>query len=89
MAKTKVGEKGRHVQLPDGWVRVQPPARLGDRFLEATTFAQTGAVRWLDVTDEDLDWDTFDCLIRKEDSGAAHQRLDRQPPGTQIKPAGA
>ena len=66
----KVGKKGRHVSLPDGYTQVKSgKCQKGDKFLVATDFSLTGIVRWEEVDDEDLNssrLEDFDLLIRRE-----------------------
>ena len=63
MVKVKVGEKGRHVELPEGFCRVIAGRPVvGDLYLRCPHYD-----RWLRVEPEDCDMNAneFDCLIRR------------------------
>jgi hypothetical protein len=60
--KIRVGPKGRHVNIPEGWYRI-----TSGTCISRDQFADTRSGRFRPVESEDLDMpaDSFDCLIRK------------------------
>ncbi len=66
--KIKVGPKGRHVEIPEGWERVESGlACKDDRFLNLMYF-EKGTVVWSKVDKEDLECGLmaadYWCLMR-------------------------
>ena len=66
---SKVGIRGRHVQLPEGYYQVKCGEVVkGDKYLIACDFALNGKVSWEEVDKLDLEESKvsdFDLLIRK------------------------
>ena len=59
----KVGPKGRHAEVPEGWHRVKSGKCLeGDKY----AYTATGCFCLVEKEDVGMEWDTFDCLIRKD-----------------------
>jgi len=62
MAQTvKVGPKGRHITIPDGWVVVTSGVcKKGDKFVNCSSW------KWSETEEEDWgdEFDFFECLIR-------------------------
>jgi len=69
MTKVKVGPKGKHIIIPDGWEQVKTgPVKRGDRYADLRYYT------FVDVEEEDLTVShegvamtakDFDCLIRQ------------------------
>jgi hypothetical protein len=63
----RIGPKGRHLQIPDGWELVTEGfCSQGDRFLDASLAKFDGKANWILSTKEDWGdpFDQFDVLIR-------------------------
>ena len=61
--RVKVGPRGRHATIPDGWSRVTDgDCRANDFFADT----RTGRFRPAESDDIGLPADSFDCLIRKD-----------------------
>lgn len=64
----KIGTKGRHVELPDGWYIVTSGfVKPLDMFIDAHS-AQTGVVRWVHVEADEIGEPVseFAAVIRKK-----------------------
>jgi uncharacterized membrane protein len=60
--KVKIGTKGKHMEIPDGWFQVtEGECEEYDMFANVQTF------KWNHVESDDVKMpaNTFDCLIRK------------------------
>lgn len=61
----KVGLKGKYMKIPEGWYRVTEGAcKKWDKFADLSCFC----FRYVEDDDLDMPADTFDCLIRENDS---------------------
>jgi hypothetical protein len=60
----KIGDKGKHVQIPEGWEKVTSGVcQAGDKYCDVQHFCFTDCEDDFDIGEP---YDFFDCLIRRK-----------------------
>ncbi len=68
--KVKVGPKGRHVEIPENWERVESGLACKDDMFLNLMYFEKGTVIWSKIDEEDLESELVaedcGCLIRRK-----------------------